>query len=150
MGYCSTQKGPWGLILVGVAALVILTACLLRDKPIACFVLMAAAAPVVALGFCFKTLTVRDEGDRLGIRFGPLPLFRKTIPYAAIRSVETGRSSLVDGWGIHYILWRGWTYNIWGYACVVLDVDGTTYRIGVPDPKALAEFLAGRKAPGRV
>jgi hypothetical protein len=149
MGYRSTQKGPWTLILVGVSILLIPPACLLREKPLVSVVLVTAAAALAVLGFCFQTMTVRDEGDRLGIRFGPLPLFRKTIPYTAVRSVETGRSSLVDGWGIHCILWRGWTYNIGGFSCVVLDVDGTVYRIGVPNPEALADFLGSRMVSRR-
>jgi hypothetical protein len=146
MGYCSTQKGPLGLMLSGLAVLLIPAACLLMDRPWAVVALVAAALLLLALGFCFRTLTVQDEGDRLGIRFGPLPLFRKTIPYAAIRSFKAGRSSLVDGWGVHYILGRGWTYNLWGFSCVILDVDGTTCRIGVPDPEPLVEFLGSRMA----
>ena len=149
MGYVSTQKGPWAAVLGGVAVLLVVQAVILCEKPMVGAALVAGAAILAICAGCFHRLTVRDEGDRLGIRFGPLPLFRKTIPYGAIRSAVTGRSAFIDGWGIHYIPRRGWTYNIRGYACVVLDVDGTAVRVGVPDPDRLADFLRSKMATRR-
>ncbi len=144
MGYTSTQKGPWAAVLGGVTVLLVVQAFILRDKPLAVAALVAGALSLAVLAGCFHRLTLRDEGDRLGIRFGPLPFFRRTISYKAIRSVKAGRSSFIDGWGIHYIPWRGWTYNLWGYGCVILDVEGKTIRVGVPDPEALVDFLRSR------
>ena len=57
---------------------------------------------------------------RLALRFGPLPVLRKTFRYADITGVEIGRTSVIDGWGIHYMPGRGWTYNLWGFNCVKL------------------------------
>ena len=65
-------------------------------------------------GLAFASLTASDEGEHLALRFGPLPLLRKTIRYAELPGIELGRTSHPDGWGIHYILGRGWTYNIFG------------------------------------
>jgi len=58
--------------------------------------LLALLAPA------FHHLTVVDEGDRLAIRFGPLPLFRRAVRYDDIERVEVGRTLLLDGRGIHY------------------------------------------------
>jgi hypothetical protein len=46
----------------------------------------------------FGSLTIRDEGDCLALRFGPLPLLRKRIRYADITGVEVGRTTILDGW----------------------------------------------------
>ncbi len=44
------------------------------------------------------SLTIRDEGNHLPLRFGPLPVLFKTIRYAEITGVEVGRTSILDGW----------------------------------------------------
>ena len=35
-----------------------------------------------------RLMTVMDQGETLEVRFGPIPLFRKTVQYADIVSVE--------------------------------------------------------------
>jgi hypothetical protein len=56
---------------------------------------------MLVLAASFHYLAVEDEGDCLSITFGPIQLFRRAIRYADIVSVETGRTTIVDGWGIH-------------------------------------------------
>ena len=80
------------------------------------------------------------------MRFGPLPLFRKRIPYRDIAAVEQGRSRWIDGWGIHFVPGRGWTYNLWGFDCAELRVGGRRLRIGTDDAEGLVSFLRQRTA----
>ena len=47
----------------------------------------------------------------------------------------------VIGWGIHYFPGRGWTYNIWGFACVKLTLGRKIIRVGTDDADGLARFL---------
>jgi len=54
------------------------------------------------------------------------------------------RTRFIDGWGIHWIPWRGWTYNLWGFRCVRLKHLGRTIRIGTDDPEGLRDYLADR------
>jgi hypothetical protein len=90
----------------------------------------------------FHHLTVEDQGEVMGIRFGPIPLFRRTVRYADIASAEAGRTTFLDGWGIHYRTGRRWVWNIWGRDCVVVHFrNGVTLRIGTDDAQTLAEFL---------
>jgi hypothetical protein len=103
--------------------------------------LNAAAILLSVLAFAFRSLTVRDEGTHLAIRFGPLPFFWKRISYERITEVKRARSSFVDGWGIHYIAGRGWIYNLWGFDCVEIRAGGRLLRIGTDDPEGLAAFL---------
>jgi hypothetical protein len=108
---------------------------------------MAIVAAVLALaGLMFGSLTVRGDGEFLSLRYGPLPLFGKRIPYAEVTAVEPGRTALIDGWGIHCIPGRGWTYNLWGFGCVKLTLGKKVIRVGTDDPEGLAAFLRAKRA----
>ncbi len=97
----------------------------------------------------FHYLEVKDQGESLLIRFGPLGLFRRTVPYHELQSIESGRTLLLDGLGIHYSVRGGWVMNIWGRDCVVLRYqDGRTLRVGTNDPKNLTQFLQHRITEG--
>ena len=100
---------------------------------------------IALLAPCFHHLTVVDQGDVLAIRFGPVPLFGRTVKYADIGSVEIGRTLLLDGWGIHLSIRDGWVWNLWGRACVMVHFkNGGTLRIGTDDAEKLAAFLEGK------
>ena len=86
-----------------------------------------------------------DLGEVLAICFGPVPLFRRTVQYADIESVDVGRTLLLDGWGIHLSIRGGWVWNPWGRDCLVVRFkNGGTLRIGTDDAEELARFLNGR------
>jgi hypothetical protein len=106
-GYRHTQKGPWSLLLFTFGVLMLGLGWFLHEEPVVPVVLPVAGMIMLLLGASFQHLTVADEGDRLAIRFGPLPLFRKRIRYSDMRSVEVGRTTLLDGWGIHLSLRGG-------------------------------------------
>jgi hypothetical protein len=100
---------------------------------------------LVGLAFSFQSLRVVDEGAAIALRYGPIPLVRKRFAYSDIIVVERDRSSVIDGWGIHWVPGRGWTYNIWGLDCVRLTLTcGRTVRIGTDDPDGLERFLRER------
>ena len=99
---------------------------------------------MLILAASFHHLTVEDEGDRLSISFGPLPLFRRSIRYNDVIGVERGRTTLFDGLGIHLSLRGGWVWNIWGLDCVVLRLQHSTLRVGTDDAEALLAFLQSR------
>ena len=96
----------------------------------------------VAAGFA--QLTVRDRGDRLTVRFGWIPLIGWSARWEDIESAEIGRTSWVDGWGLHWLPGRGMTINIWGQDCVVLNVKSRIVRVGTDDPEGLAEYVRRR------
>ena len=94
----------------------------------------------------FHHMTVADAGDHLSLRYGPMsvPWFRRRIPYGTIESVAPERSSIWDGWGVHFVPWpgrRGMMYNLWGRGCVKVVAGGKTVRIGTDDPSGLSAFL---------
>ncbi len=147
--YDHTQRGPLCYLLAAIAAGFAATA-IFVPHPAVTVVHAVLAVVVFAAAFCFAHLTVRDEGEQLAIRFGPVPLFARTIPYAEITGVERARSDILDGLGIHWVPWRGWIYNLWGFDCVKLTVKGKPVRIGTDDPDGLVEFLRARIAEAEV
>lgn len=152
MTYSHRQVGGLHWLLGFVAVGMVVLALALASIPFAWIAPVVAAAICVLFYFCFGSLTVEDAGEALDVRFGPLPLFRTRIAYERIEAVRVGRSSLVDGLGVHWVPGRGWTYNLWGFDCVELTVDGgRTIRIGSDDATGLAAFLETRiaDAPSR-
>jgi hypothetical protein len=145
-GYSHTQKAPLCLILYGSALLCFALAWMVGSPPGS--IIAAAVGLVIALlAPAFHHLTVEDRGDRLAIRFGPVPLFRRTVSYGDIEKGEVGRTLILDGWGIHYSLRGGWVWNLWGRDCVVLGLkNGGVLRIGTDDAPNLAGFLEGKVA----
>ena len=108
------------------------------------FVCLVAMLVFAVVSSSFAYLVVKDDGDQLTLHYGPLPLFRKRTRYRDIESVEPGRSRFIDGWGIHYVPGRGWTYNLWGFDCVELRVKGRRMRIGSDDVSNLVAFLRAK------
>ena len=141
-GYRHTQKAPLCLSLYGSALLCFVLAGMIGDKP-GIFITGGVGVLIALLAPCFHNLTVADQGDVLSIRFGPMPLFSRTVNYADIEQVEVGRTTILDGWGIHYSLRGGWVWNLWGRDCVVVHFNkGGVLRIGTDDAEALARFLS--------
>lgn len=141
--YERVQRSPLFLLLIGLGGLFFL---ILRTDPAAPawmpYLPLAILAP---LAFCLRTLTVRDRDQELDVRFGPVPLFKTRLAYADMVLAEPARSTVLDGWGVHYGFGAGWIYNLWGRDCVRITRHGCKpVRIGTEDPEGLAAFLNSR------
>ena len=146
-GYFHRQRAPLCLLVYVLAIPLFLLGWLIADEPLIRWLFPPIGLLMMGLAASFHHLTVRDEYDRLAIRFGPLPLFRRTVRYDDIAAAEVGRTQAIDGWGIHYSLRGGWVWNIWGRECVVVRFkDGGTLWIGTNDGENLAAFLSGKIA----
>ena len=145
-GYDHTQRGVLHWLLGGLAVLFLaLAPTAYEDEAVAGLILTGVALLLGGLAPCFAHLRVRDRGADLEIGFGPWRVFRTQVPYDEILSAAPGRSALIDGWGIHLIPGRGWTWNIHGFAAVELRLrGGKRLRIGTDDREGLAAFLAAR------
>ena len=141
--YHHTQRGPWGLMCYAFAAAFVVASLSLPVLALQITFLVTALFTLL-IGASFSHLTVEDEGDQLAVRFGPFPLFRMHVPYEDILEVETGRTTFLEGWGIHWSPWGGWVWNIWGYDCVVLRLKSGKLKIGTDDAEGLAGFLRSR------
>jgi len=139
-GYRHTQFGNFHHLFYVLALVTFGAAFALREHPAAIGLLIGTIIFLFAGAFA-RQLTIRDDGDSLILEFGLTTLFRKRFRYTDITSVEPGRTKVIDGWGIHYIIGRGWTYNIWGFDCVKLTLGKKVVRIGTDDVAVLTEFL---------
>jgi hypothetical protein len=143
-GYSHTQKAPLCLILYGSALLCFALAWTVGSAP-GSFIAAAVGLVIALVAPAFHHLAVEDRGDRLAIRFAPLPLFRRTVRYADTEKVEVGRTLILDGWGVHYSLRGGWVWNLWGRDCVALRLkNGGVLRIATDDAAGLARLLEGK------
>jgi len=144
-GYSHRQSAPLCLLLYAVAGLFLVLGWVLSAAPPLHWLFPTIGVLLTVGAASFHHLTVEDRGDRLAVRFGPVPLFRRTVRYADIGSVEVGRTLFVDGWGIHYSIRGGWVWNLWGRECVVVHFrDGGTLRIGTDDAEQLAAFVRSK------
>jgi hypothetical protein len=144
MGYTHTQFGKLHRVVYLFILVFVVCAFWQRDEPFAVLVILVAAAFLGFLGATMAQMTVRDEGDALALVYGPVPLFRRRIPYSSMRTVRLSRSKLIDGLGIHFVPWRGWTYNLWGFDCAEVHCQRGTIRIGSDDAENLVRFLERR------
>lgn len=142
--YEHTQRSPLHLLLMAVAGVFAGQAVIAQQEQPAQIVLLSVAALFIFLAACFAELTVRDEGERLVLRYGPLPLFGWKFSWNEVESAEVSRTSWIDGWGIHWIPGRGTTFNLWGFDCVVLRVKDKVVRIGTDDAEALAQLIRSK------
>jgi hypothetical protein len=147
-GYSHTQKAPC-LFVYGTALLLLIGAWFTQDQPTVALALTVGGIVTAVLATAFHHLTVVNLGEAMSVRFGPLPMFRMTIPYNDITSVEVGRTLILDGWGIHYSVRGGWVWNVWGRDCVVVHRRNGVVRIGTDDAPNLARFLEGKIAEQR-
>lgn len=144
--YHHTQTGPWSLVLLAFGLFMFATAWTTRHETLALLIFPPAGVLTLVLAASFHDLTVADVGEHLSIRFGPMPLFQKTIRYDEITGVEVGRTILLDGWGVHLSVRGGWVWNIWGRDCVVIRRRRRVLRLGSDEAENLAGFLKGRIA----
>ena len=144
MQYHHTQTARLHLILIGVGIVMLVNGWVVQ-APFVRLLLFAIGGLLFVLAQCFGRLTVSDQDDRVVICFGPLPLFRRYILYDDIESVQRGRTTILDGWGIHLSPSGGWVWNLWGFDCVdVIYRQGRKLRIGTDDPEGLESFLKQR------
>ncbi len=144
-GCSHTQYAPLCLLIYALAVVFLASGWFFQDTPPIQWLDPPIGLMMLVLAASFHHLTVADQGEVLAIRFGPVPLFRRTIRFADIGSVEVGRTLLLDGWGIHLSVRGGWVWNLWDRACVVIRFkNGGTLRIGTDDAENLAEFLRSK------
>ncbi len=150
MSYHHTQRGElhWVLTLLGAGWF--FAAWMARHHAGATFSLMFVAAVCFLLSLSLQTLTVRDEGEHLRIRFGPLPLFQRRIAYRDVTAVSVDR---LPG---RRSVWRWLLARLprcYGTSCVAADVcvrlslaGQRVVRVGSDDAENLAAFVQRRIA----
>lgn len=139
--YMYVQHAPLCVLLYVLSVVYFVLGWVLKDEqPFPWFFPPIGLAMLLVAG-SFHYLKVEDKADRLSVSFGPIPLFRRRVRYDDILSASVGRTTILDGWGIHKSLRGGWVWNLWGRDCVVLQLRNGILRIGTDDAEGLAHFL---------
>lgn len=142
--YRHTQTSPMRFVLFVFLLLSLLAGWVWRSEFAAWFSMACLASVTGFVWLTMTRLTVRDEGGHLLVQFGPIPLFSTRIRYDNIKDCQATRSRIIDGWGIHYIPGRGWTWSLWGLDCVDIARTQSTIRVGTDDAENLAAFVRSR------
>jgi hypothetical protein len=142
--YTHRQTSPIRFPLIAVIVVSLLAGWSWRWEFWAWFSMFCLAGVSGLVLFSMTTLTIQADEEALLVRFGPVPLFRTRIAYADIRGFRANRSRVIDGWGIHFIPGRGWTWSLWGFDCVDIELNRGTIRVGTDDALNLAAFLHSR------
>ena len=141
--YQHTQRGPWSFVLLAVVASnLTLAVRLLGNEPAwASWLFLSVALLMTFMTFCFQSLTTTVSETSLRVHFGPIPLLEKKVLLEEIVSVRPEKSSLLDGWGVHWTPGKGWIYNMWGFDCLAINLGTRHFRVGTNDPEQLCEVL---------
>lgn len=139
--YQHTQQSPLHILLYAPAIVLFFVAWQLRDNTPPSALALLVAFLLVVFALSFQTLTVKCDDETLDVHYGPINLFGTRIQLSEINDVRPGQSSWIDGWGIHFIPFRGWTLNLWGFECVEIQRGKNTIRIGTDDSHLLARHL---------
>ena len=86
----------WGIDFDGSALACFVVAGIVGSRP-GNLIAVAGSLLMALRGPALHHLTVIEQGELLGVRFGPLPLFRRTVRYDDIERVEVGRTLLSTG-----------------------------------------------------
>jgi len=89
-GYSHTQKVQLCLLIYALAVVFLALGWFVQDAPSIQWLFSPIGLLMLVLAASFHHLSVMDQGDDLAIRFGPVPLFRRNVPYADIETVEVG------------------------------------------------------------
>jgi hypothetical protein len=95
--YSHMQKAPLCLLIYALAAVFLALGWFVHDSPPIPWLFPPIGLLMLVVAASFHHLTVEDQGNVLSVRFGPVPLFRKTVNYSDIVEVELGQTLLLDG-----------------------------------------------------
>jgi hypothetical protein len=139
--YEHTQVGFVTIIAVSTATVVFL-AFLAAGRIAVPLAAIAGACVIAPISLAlFGTLTVSVDEKRIQLRFG-VGLIRKSIPISRIASFTPIHLRWVHGYGIHWLPFRGWLYNVSGFKAVeIVTSNGKHTLIGTDEPDALCRAL---------
>jgi hypothetical protein len=122
-----------------------LIASVLTFKAIVSHQMWFSVVYLLVLMWIFRSLTIEISDTELRWHFGSgWP--RRRVPLSAIVSAKPIRTSVMNGWGIHYTR-RGRLYNVSGFGAVAIRLrSGRIFCLGTDEPEKLAWHLTGQNS----
>ena len=106
---------------------------------------LGIAALLIFVAYLFSSLTIEVTDTTLRWWFGP-GFWRKQVPLAEIANAQPARTTVIEGWGVHFTR-RGWLYNVSGFGAVAIHLkSGRRFVLGTNEPDRLASVLRERSA----
>jgi len=138
--YEHRQISPW--MLLPLVVVVVAFALFGAANPADAFAKLVALIVVALITLMFCTLTTHVDAQRLSWWF-TFGLPGGEIPYSNIADVELTRTSLLEGWGIHWTFGHGWLWNVAGFNAVTITKrDGSKTTLGTDDTQSLYDAIA--------
>jgi len=89
----------------------------------------------------FASLTIRVEADGVHWSFG-FGWPSGELRLDQIQTVAITRTNMLEGWGLHYTIWHGWLWNVWGFQAVQITYSGgRRVTLGTDDPQGLRDAI---------
>lgn len=139
--YAHTQRSPLKWFFFALTALLLGAAWAVREQPVVGMAISAGALIAGLCGLAFSKMTIKVTDNELMARSGPFPLIATMVRMEDIMEVRPARTSILDGWGLHYFPGRGWTYNVWGRDCIEVITPHRRLRLGTDDSERLCKTL---------
>jgi hypothetical protein len=138
MNYRHTQIGYTTIAALGAVIFLIMTRIQsFGSAPLPIIVLIMLV--VCLLLFSYLTIEIRDGFLIWMFGFG---LIRKKVPVSEIIRVTPVKTTLLQGWGIHWTS-GGWLYNVSGYQAVEFELkNGKKFRLGTDEPEELVRTVS--------
>lgn len=138
----------WPLLIGMMVAAAVLAAVGVVNGEFLAGPLMLLIAIVLLIGMLMSSMTVQVTDSGVSWWFGRTRTLGKTVALAEIASVESIRTSIFEGWGIH-LTWHGWVWNVSGFNAVQIKLkSGTRYAVGTPEPDVVLKAI--RKAQKKI
>lgn len=135
--YSHTQRG-YVVIAICVATVPFVLASTLPVLPLSAAVSCLVIATVLVL---FSSLTITVDQTRVVAAFGP-GLVRFGWDREDIVGVAPIRTRFIAGYGIRYMIGRGWLFNVSGLDAVAVSLkNGRTIHLGTDDVDGLVAAL---------
>ena len=140
------EHNQWSLIPIGVFVAVIVAAgayggTAATPPQLFFFVLLVL---VILVAFARMTTRVDESGVRWAFTLGSPSV---SLAFVDIERIERVRTSIFEGWGIHWTPWHGWLWNVGGFDAVEFFLkDGRRLTVGTDDPGAFMDAINARLA----
>jgi hypothetical protein len=104
--------------------------------------ILTLPAVLALAALAFSSLSTRVDANRVSWAFR-LGFPRGSIPLVDIADVQITKTNFWEGFGIHWTIWHGWLWNVWGYRAVMIRKrNGGTVTLGTDDPQGLYDAIA--------
>ena len=125
------QWGPVGIFFILVVAAAIIYA----GRQAYPIYLAAVILVITSAGFSRLTTQVDPSGVSWSLTFG-MP--RGHVAFADLDRAEPATTNILEGWGVHWTIWHGWLWKMWGFRAVQLFLrSGRRITLGTNDPHGL-------------